>query len=120
GGAGAAGGPSGGRSPGPRPARKDLPKFETLALAALGLWAGAEPQPKALVASVQSLRRRAGEAGALGDRPELFARAVRRLVGEGVQSLRPSDNLILASRLSSTSVALDGKALVERQDLVPA
>lgn len=99
---------------------KDLPKFETLALAALGLWAGAEPQPKALVASVQSLRRRAGEAGALGDRPELFARAVRRLVGEGVQSLRPSDNLILASRLSSTSLALDGKALVERQDLLPA
>jgi len=98
----------------------DLPEFETLALSALGLWTGAEPQPKALAATVQNLRKRAGEAGALGDRPELFARAMKRLMGEGVKALRPSDNLILASRLSSSSPELDGKALVQREDLLPA
>lgn len=97
----------------------NLPKFEALALSALGLWAGTEPQPKVLAGSVQKLRKRSAEAGALGDRPELFARAIKRLRGEGVQALRPSDDLVLASRLSSTTPELDGKALVQREDLLP-
>lgn len=97
-----------------------LPKFETLALGALELWAGAEPQPEALAAMVHKLRKRAGEAGVLGDRPELFARAVRRLLSGGVQSLQAGDNLVLAARLSSSSPELGDEALVRREDLLPS
>lgn len=95
-----------------------LPEFETLALGALELWAGAEPEPKVLAATVQKLRRHTGGADLWGDRPGLFARAVRRLLSEGAGSLRASDNLVLAARLSTSSPELDDKALVQREDLL--
>lgn len=95
-----------------------LPRFDALLQRSLARWSNGGPQPVELRATVAKLRDRAGRMLELGGRPQLFQRAVRRLLEQGHDSLRPSDDLVLASRLTSSSPVLSGSAVADQQALL--